>query len=231
VADERPRLEVRERSERGSREVKRLRKEGLIPGVLYGGGNDPVAISVHERELRRVLTGDHGLNAILDVVVGSGSATHPAILKHYQQDPLRGRLTHFDLQQVRLDRPIHAQVAIELVGTAIGAREGGVVAQSTREVEVEALPMEIPDRLELDISLLAIGDSLHISDLVVPSGVTVITDGETTVVSVTPPMRVEEPEVEEAEEGAEEGEGAPAEGEAAPEAEGEAAPAEEASEE
>jgi large subunit ribosomal protein L25 len=229
VADERPRLEVQERSERGSREVKRLRKEGLIPGVLYGGGNEPVSISVPERELRRVLTGDHGLNAILDVVVGGSSAAHPAILKEYQQDPLRGRLTHFDLQEVRLDRPIHAQVTVELVGTAIGAREGGVVSQATREVEIEALPMEIPDRIELDVSLLAIGDSLHVSDLAVPSGVTLLTDGDTTVVSVTPPMRVVEPEVE-AEEGAEEGEGAPAEGGEAPEAAAET-PAEESPEE
>src|SRR5712691_6732157 len=159
------RLEVRDRDVRGSAESRRLRKVGLVPGVLYGRGRAPHAIAVPERELRHVLTGGHGLHAILDVVLQGQKTTHPSILKEYQQDPLRGRVTHVDLQEVRLDQPIHAMVTVELVGQAAGVKEGGVLSQSTREVQVEALPMEIPDRLELDVSSLGIGDSLRVSDL------------------------------------------------------------------
>src|SRR5262245_21998114 len=108
MAGERIRLEVREREPMGSRESRRLRKAGLVPGVLYGRGKKPHAIVVPERELRRVLTADHGLHAILDVVLEGQKTAHPSVLKDYQQEALRGRLTHFDLQEVRLDQPIRA---------------------------------------------------------------------------------------------------------------------------
>src|SRR5262249_33718773 len=129
VADERLRLEVQERDRRGSREARRLRREGLIPGVIYGGeGNGTRAICVPERELRRVLTGSHGLHAILDVVL-EGEKPRASILKDYQRDPVRGVLSHIDLMEVRLDRPIQASVAVELVGEPVGVREGGVLSQ------------------------------------------------------------------------------------------------------
>jgi large subunit ribosomal protein L25 len=210
VAEERVKLEVLEREEVGSRAVRRLRRQGLIPGVLYGRGHRPHAIAVPERDLRRALTGGHGLHAILDVVLQGQKTTHPSILKEYQQDALRGRLTHVDLQEVRLDQPIHASVVVELVGQAAGVREGGVLSQTTREVQVEALPMEVPDRLELDVTALVIGESLRDSDLVVPDGVRILDDPDEVLASVTPPTRVVEPELEEeeAEEGAEVAEGA-----------------------
>src|SRR2546422_567412 len=115
------RLEVEEREHCGSRESRRLRKQGLIPGVLYGRST-PHAIVVPERELRRTLTGDHGLHAILDVVLAGQKTVHPSILKEYQLDVVRGGITHVDLQEVRLDQPIHASVTVDLIGDPAGVR-------------------------------------------------------------------------------------------------------------
>src|SRR5215831_13726305 len=153
VAGERTKLSVTTRADLGSRATRRLRREGLVPGVLYGGG-EPIAISVQERELRRALTGAAGLHSILDVEVDGGGKAHASILKDYQVDAVRGGVTHVDLQEVRLDRPIVASVSVQLLGgeDAPGVREGGVLSQPLRELSVEALPLEIPEHLELDVS-------------------------------------------------------------------------------
>jgi large subunit ribosomal protein L25 len=216
VAGERVRLEVEERETRGTRAVRRLRRQGLVPGVLYGRGKPPHAICVPERELRRALTGPGGLHAILDVVLDGEKSARPAILKDYQQDPLKGRVVHIDLQEVRLDQPIHAQVVVQLVGEPVGVTEGGVLSQVQREVNVEALPMQIPEHLELDVSGMAIGDTLRLADLPPMEGVTYLDDPEETVLAnVTLPTRVVEPEPEEVE--GEVPEGEVPEGEEAPE--------------
>jgi large subunit ribosomal protein L25 len=228
VAGERVKIEVQERERRGSADARRLRRDGLIPGVLYGRGKKPHAISVGERELRRALTGPAGLHAILDVVLAGQKTTHPSILKDYQADVLTGRLAHIDLQEVRLDQPIHAQVVIELIGEAQGAKEGGVLSQVTREINVEALPLEVPERIEVDVNDMQMGDTLRLADVARQDGVTFLDDLEETVLAtVTMPTREVEPEpteeeleegveaaeAEEAPEGAAEGAG-PTEGEA-----------------
>ena len=213
MAGERIKLEVQERERVGSRESRRLRKEGLIPGVLYGRSK-PHAICVPERDLRRALGGAGGLHTILDVVLAGQKTTHPSILKEYQQDKVRGGLIHVDLQEVRLDQPIHATVALQLIGgeDSPGVREGGVLSQVSREVNVEALPMEVPEHLELDVSGMAIGDTLRVADLSAHEGVTFLDDPETVLATVTMPTRVVEPEEELAAEEAAEGvEGVPAE--------------------
>ena len=203
MAGERVQLKVQERESRGSAASRRLRENGLVPGVLYGNGGQAHPFCIEERELRRVLTGDHGLHAILDVVLEGQQKAHHAVLKKYQLDPTRARLLHIDLQEVRLDQAIHTQVVVELVGESEGVKEGGVLSQVNREVNVEALPMEVPDRLELDVSSMVIGDTLRVSDLRVPEGVKLLDDPETVLASVTPPTKIEEPEVveEELEEG------------------------------
>jgi large subunit ribosomal protein L25 len=212
MAGERIKLEVREREHRGSADARRLRKEGFIPGVLYGNGKQPHAISIPERELRRVLTGTSGLHAILDVVLEGQKTTHASILKDYQQDPLRGHISHVDLQEVRLDQPIQASVNVQLIGEPEGVKEGGVLSQVQREINVEALPMEIPEHIELDVSGMAIGDTLRLADLPEREGVKYLDNPEETVLAtVTLPTRVEEPEPE-----VEEGEELP-EGEVPPE--------------
>jgi large subunit ribosomal protein L25 len=203
MAGERIRLEVSEREKRGSAEARRLRKQGLIPGVLYGKGKPAHAICVPERELRRVLTGPGGLHAILDVAIEGQKTTHASILKDYQQDPLRGHISHVDFHEVRLDQPIQAAVTVQLVGEPAGAKEGGVLSQVQREVNVQALPMEVPEHLELDVSEMAIGDTLRLADLTAPEGVTFLDDpDETVLATLTLPTREVEPEevVEEGEE-------------------------------
>src|ERR671937_1450633 len=203
MAGERVKLQVKEREHRGSADARRLRREGLIPGVLYGNGRQPHAICIPERELRRVLTGSSGLHAILDVVLEGEKTTHASILKDFQQDPIRGHISHVDLQEVRLDQAIQASVTVQLVGEPEGVKEGGVLSQVQREINVEALPMEIPDHIDLDVSGLAIGDTLRLADLPARDGVKYLDDPEETVLAtVTLPTRVEEPEevVEEGEE-------------------------------
>ncbi len=228
MAGERIKLQVKERERRGSADARRLRKEGFIPGVLYGKGKSSYAIQVPERDLRRVLTGQGGLHAILDVVLEGQKTTHASILKEFQQDPIRGHISHVDLQEVPLDEPIQASVNVQLVGEPTGVKEGGVLSQVQREINVEALPMEIPEHLDLDVSGMAIGDTLRVADLSPMAGVTYLDNPEETVLAtVTMPTREVEPEPEELEEGAELPEGEVPEGEA-PEgaAEGEAAAAE-----
>ena len=228
MAGERVKLEVSERTKLGSPESRRLRKQGIVPGVLYGR-TEPVAIAVGERELRAALTTPAGSHVVLDVAVGEGR-THSAILKQYQRDKVRGTITHIDLQEVRLDQPIQTAVAVVLVGEAPGTKEGGVLSQAANEINVEALPLEVPQHIEADVSGLGIGDSLRLSEIEAPAGVTFLDDPEETVLaSVTQPTRVEEPEVEEGEEEAAEGEGPAAEGEAAAEG-GEEAAGEDSSE-
>jgi large subunit ribosomal protein L25 len=218
-------LVVREREQLGSRDSRRLRREGLIPGILYGRGNKPHAFVVPERELRSVLTTSAGLHAILDVVLDGQKTVHPSVLKDFQQDAQRGKITHIDLHEVRLDQPIQSAVAVHLIGESPGVKEGGVLTQVTREVHVEALPTSIPEHLEADVSGLSIGDALRLADLSAPADVTFLDDLEETVLATVAAPRVEiEEEVEELEEGAEEAAGEEG-AEAAAEAEGaEAAP-------
>jgi large subunit ribosomal protein L25 len=225
VAGERTKLLVTTRDATGSRPAKRLRRSGFIPGVLYGGG-EPVAIAVEERELRRALTGAAGLHSILDVQIDGTGRSHASILKEYQVDPVRGGVTHVDLQEVRLDRTIVASVSVHLVGgeDAPGVREGGVLSQPLRELSVEALPLEVPEHLDLDVSHMAAGDTLRIGDVPAPEGVTLLDDPETVVATVTAPTRVVEPEeaLPEGVEGEEVPEGEQPEGAAEPPAEPEA---------
>ena len=227
MAGERVKLQVLERDSRGTRESRRLRKQGLIPGVLYGRGKEPHAFSVPERELRRALTGDAGLHAILDVTLDGQKTARPSILKQYQQDPVKGTLTHIDLQEVRLDEAIQARVVVELIGEPVGVTEGGVLSQVVREITVEALPLEVPEHLDLDVTGMAIGDTLRLVDLPVQEGVVFLDDPEETVLAtVTMPTKFVEPEPEEVE--GEEGEleeGEVPEGEEAPEGEEGAEPA------
>jgi large subunit ribosomal protein L25 len=221
VSGERLKLEVREREERGSRSTRRLRAQGIIPGVLYGKGHT-LAIAVPERELRAAMTGPSGLHAILDVVVEGRKTVHPSILAEYQQDPIRGTISHIDLREVRLDQPIEATVVISLVGDSAGVKAGGMLSLVTREVRVEALPGNVPEHIDVDIAHLEVGDVLRLSDVPPIADVTFLDDPyETVVATVSMPRgyaELEEAEAAAAAE-AEEGAEAPAEAAAAGEAE------------
>ena len=199
MAGERVKLQVLARESRGSAASRRLRAQGLIPGVLYGSGDNAHPFAIEERELRKALTGDQGLHAILDVVLEGQQTAHHAVVKEYQLDPVRTRLLHIDLHEVRLDQTIQTNVVVEIGGESAGQKEGGVLSQINREVRVEALPMEVPEHLELDVTAMVIGDSMRVSDLRVPEGVTLLDDPESVLVTVSPPTKIEEPEPEEVE--------------------------------
>jgi large subunit ribosomal protein L25 len=225
VSGDRTKLEVRERDELGSRRSRRLRAQGFVPGVLYGKGHAR-AIVVPERVLRAAVTGPSGLHAILDVVIEGQKTVHPSVLADYQQDPIRGTLSHIDLREVRLDQPIHATVTIQLVGESVGVKSGGVLSLVTREVNVEALPANVPEHIDVDISAMEVGDVLRLEDLRHIEDVTFLDDPhETVIATVSVPRGYAELEEAEAAAAAE-----AAEAEAAELAEAGEAPEEEAAE-
>ena len=221
ASQERPKITVDERTEFGTSASKRKRREGLVLGVVYGGGTEARAFEVSERDLRTVLQ----TGAALFDLEFDGSST-PVVVKEQQHHPVRGHLQHLDLLEVKLDVAIQAEVAIELEGTeeAPGAKEGGVLEHITREVTVEALPTEIPEQIVVDVSEMEINDTIQLSSVDPPQGVTFVVDDpeEVTIATLSPPRIEEEPEPELEEETELVGEeGEVPEGEEAPEGEGE----------
>ncbi len=222
MASSRETLKAAPRTDFGSRSARRLRGEKLVPGVVYAGGAEARHFQAVERDVRTVLGAGH---ALFDLEV-EGSKAVPVVLKEQQLHPVKGGLQHIDLQEVKLDEAIQAEVAIELEGAeaAPGVKEGGVLEQVTHEVTVEALPAEIPERLVADVSEMQINDTVTLSAVTAPQGAKFVAEDldEITIATLSPP-RVEEepePEVEEeaelvgeegeapaAEEGGEEGEG------------------------
>jgi large subunit ribosomal protein L25 len=181
-------LEVTARPVEGSRSTRRLRKQGLVPGVVYGGGVDPQPFAVDALALRSTLM--HG-SAVLDVKVDDGDAT-PVIVKDVQNHPVRGEAIHIDLLRVDMNKPIHAVVVLELTGgdESPGVTEGGVLSQETRELNIEALPDDIPDSITHDVSGLEMNETLTLSVVSVPQGVTLLDDPEETVIAtITPPTQ------------------------------------------
>jgi large subunit ribosomal protein L25 len=230
----RPTLDVEDRTERGTRAAKRLRREGYVLGVVYGGKDgDCTSFKVNSRTLRHVLVDG---SALIDLKVGG--KTRPVIVKDQQQHPVRDELLHIDFLEVRLDEKIQTQVSVHLEGAeeAPGIKEGGVLEHVTHQLGIEALPTDIPEAIVVDVSGLEIAATMKLSEISPPSGVTFLDDPEETILAtVVVPTEVEEPEIEEetelvGEEGEPLEEGAePAEGEEGAEpAEGEAAPSEEA---
>ena len=196
-------LEVREREELGSRRTRRLRAQGLVPGVLYGKGHArPIVVA--ERALRTAVTGPSGLHAILDVLIEGQQTVHPSILAEYQQDPIRGTISHIDLREVRLDQPIHATVVVQLVGEPAGVKTGGMLSLVVREIHVEALPSDVPEHIEVDVSHMEVGDVLRLADVPAIDKVTILDDPhETVIATVSVPRGFTELEEAEAEAAAE----------------------------
>ena len=187
-------LSISPRDPEGSRATRRLRRTGRVPGVLYGGDGEPVAFSADARELRNALA---ARGAVLEVVA-DGKAT-PVILKSAQYHPVRGETMHVDLLRVNLKVAIHAVVPLELVGTddAPGVKSGGVLEHITRELNIEALPTEIPESLTHDVSALEINDTVTLADVSVPDGITLLDELDTVVATLTPPrLETEDDEIE-----------------------------------
>ena len=182
MSGDRLKLAVREREDLGSRPSRRLRAQGLIPGVLYGKGHSR-AIVVPAGDLRAAMTGPSGLHAILDVVVEGQTTVHPSILAEYEQDPIRGTISHIDLREIRLDQAIHATVVVHLVGESAGVKTGGVLSLIARELQVEALPANVPEHIDVDVAALELGDVLRLADIPTIEDVTFLDDPHETVIA------------------------------------------------
>src|SRR3954453_13657867 len=185
-------LNISPRETSNSRATRRLRREGRVPGVLYGLGDDSMCFSVDARELRHAL---HGAGAVIELT-GDGTGTTPAVLKDSQRHPVRGDVMHIDFLRVDLNKPIQSPVALHLVGAedAPGGKDGGVLEHVTREIMVEALPSEIPEAIDFDVSEMNINDTATLAQVTAPPNVTILDDPETTIASLTPPRVEVEPD-------------------------------------
>src|SRR5271155_4326247 len=194
MADSTTKLEVQSRAAEGSRAVRRLRRSGRVPGVLYGGGGEPVGFDADARELRLALAGS---GAVLDLSV-DGEKPTPVVLKEAQRHPVRGETIHVDLLRVNLKEAIHAVVPLELAGVedAPGVKEGGVLEQITRELNVEALPTAIPESIVYEVGEMQIGETIALAEVVMPDGVELLDDVEDAVVATLSPPKLQA-EVEE----------------------------------
>lgn len=211
MADATTKLDVKSRTAAGSRATRRLRRSGRVPGILYGGGAEPVGFDADARELRMALARS---GAVLDLSL-DGEKPTPVVLKESQRHPVRGETIHVDMLRVRLDEAINAVVPLELSGIedAPGVKEGGVLEQIVRELNVQALPTAIPESIVHPVGEMQIGETIMLSALKPPDGVSLLDDLEETVVATLSPPRLQTEAEEEIEsetelvgEGAESGE-------------------------
>ena len=212
-------VEVRDGTGKGA--ARKIRATGLVPGVVYGRGADPVLITVDARELFHTLHTDAGMNVLVELRVDGDKVL--AMPREVQRDYIRGQFKHVDFIRIARDEKITVEVPVQITGESHGVKEGGVIEHHLWNLQIEAFPQDVPTSIEADISELGLNDSLKVAQITItlPSTLTVLTDPEETIVSVVPPqvLRVEEEEAEEAAAEAE-GEAAAAEGEG-PAAEGE----------
>lgn len=188
-------LKARQRTDTGKQVAKSLRRDGALPAVVYGSGESSTPLILDYREFEGFLRKTRGESVVINLEI-EGMEDKKALLRDIQRDYLRNQLLHADFQQIRMSDRITTEVSLVMVGEPIGVtRDGGVLDQSLRVVEISCVASEIPEHLEVDISELSMGDTIHISDLTFEN-VEIVTDGEVAVVSVLTPM-AEEPEEEE----------------------------------
>ncbi|MCC6356351.1 MAG: 50S ribosomal protein L25/general stress protein Ctc [Verrucomicrobiae bacterium] len=216
-------LKAYARAAKGRGPVGRLRRSGRVPAVLYGKRTDAVSLEVAEKDLNAAVHGTSSENVLLDLdmELGDKSRKTTAFVQHVQHDPVTGRILHVDLHEIAANEKLKAHVPVRSLGEPIGVKTfGGILENILRELHVECLPKDLPDRIEVDVSGLNVGQSIHVKEIAVPDGVAVLNSGDVVVFAVAAPTVAEE-------------EAAPAEGAAegaagaAPAAEG-AAPAAEA---
>jgi large subunit ribosomal protein L25 len=193
---DRVKLVVTERTETGTRAVKRMRHAGQIPAVLYGSGKPATAITVDPHALRAAVSTEHGTHAVFDVVFEGHKTAHHAVIQEMQLDPVKQVITHLDLREVKLNEPIEAAVGLQLEGAAPGVKAGGLLDISFHEIRIKCLPADIPEHLVFNIDEMQLGDVVRVKDIVPPEGVTILDDPEESVASVIPPRVVAEEELE-----------------------------------
>jgi len=178
-------LEANPREAGTKNEARRVRKEGKIPAVIYGAGKDAVSVSVDPRHVTRILNSETGHNTIFDLTLNGGERTK-AMIVDWQYEPIKGRLLHIDLKRIAMDKVLRVSVPIMLKGEAAGVKqEGGILEQMLREVEIECLPGDIPNHIDVDISHLTFGKVLRVSDLPHSEKLKFLTDANQPVAHVT----------------------------------------------
>jgi len=200
------------RSDKGSRPAGRLRREGRLPGVVYGLGEDAVSVTVNAHQLGTILSSKSGANTLITLQIDG--ADQLALARQIQRDAVKGSLVHVDFIRVRADQTIQAEVRIDLQGEAEGLNQGGMLEQMMHTLTVEGKPGQLPNEIVHDVSALELGDQLHVRDLAIPAGIVVVTDTEELIATISMPRGLEAEE-EAAAEGEEGVEGEGAEGEAA----------------
>jgi len=183
----------RERVGKGG--ARKARAAGLIPGVVYGHGDDPIAVQISARDFQLALRQHKGGNAIVSLALGGSSVN--ALIREVQYDPIDHKVLHLDFHHISLDEAVEVKVTIHLTGLPTGVKDGGgILEHIVREVEVRCLPTAIPSALDIDVTHLNVGDSVHVRDIVAQD-LTVLTDPDTTIATVVPPTVIEEKPAEE----------------------------------
>lgn len=192
---------VEARNERGKGAARKLRARGMAPGIVYGGGGEATPIAFEIKGLDRLIATSHGgLNTLIDLAGDSDATGRTVIAKELQREPIRGGITHADFYEVNLSQKIEVSVPIHLIGTPAGVVLGGVLDQQQREVSLLCLPNAIPDAIEVDVSALELGDSLHIEQITIPDGADLMTEGALTVATVLVPRGLKDAAAGDAEE-------------------------------
>lgn len=183
-------LQVERRKQIGKGAARSLRRAGLIPAVVYGGSEPPQPVAVEAQQIWQILHSARGEHILVNLRFSDGDESETlTLLKETQHDPLHGHVEHIDFQRVSVDRPIHTTVPIRVVGSSVGSREGGVFEHLLRNLEVECLPLEIPDEIEVEVADLQIGQSIHVSEMITPEKVRLLTNPETVVALVAAPAK------------------------------------------
>ena len=186
-------LTATRRSTTGRSAVRKIKAQGAVPAVIYGGQTEPQALQVAKRDISNILSHASGENVLVELEIeGEGSRT--ALLQEVQHSPLGGEILHVDFHAISMDEMIEADVPLEPTGTAEGVKTfGGLLEQNIRSLEIECLPKDLPDSISVDVSNLNIGDSIHVRDLPLPEGVTTRVQPDLTAFSVVAPTVAEEP--------------------------------------
>ena len=189
-------FDVEEREEKGSRNARRLKRGGFLPGVVYGGSKKPIPIKLDRKRLIHFLhgIGEENVTINLKIKKAEKSLNQLVILKNLDFDPVSHQLIHLDFQRVSMNKKISSEVHIVLKGEPEGIKGGGILNQLLRTIDIESLPQDMPLHVEVDISSLKIHDSLHVKDISLPPKVKALTDKERTILSILPPRKVEKVE-------------------------------------
>jgi large subunit ribosomal protein L25 len=207
-------INTQTRTQTGKGPARQARMAGQLPGVLYGENKDSVPLLVNAKELNGVLQGQQGEHALLQVTVEDAPDMNgPAMIKEIQHHPVRGHVMHADFMRISMDKKIHTLIPVKFEGHPAGIVEGGVLDHQLREVEIECLPLDVPEFIVTNITHLEIGDSLHVADLEPGDEITILTESDRTIAAIHQPRVVKaDTAAEEGEEAVEDGEAATAEG-------------------